>query len=127
MVEYAPAAGGSPRVVSVALTRNAGLTGKVALTGLSPATGYTYRLRHGGERIEGSFVTAPARDHARAVTFLWSGDLGGGRQCRHIHDGYPIFRPMAQRKPDFFLFVGDTIYADIRCGGPNWEIGRAHV
>ncbi|MBI2553829.1 MAG: alkaline phosphatase D family protein [Candidatus Rokubacteria bacterium] len=119
-VEYAPAAGGAPAVASVTLTRNADLAGKVALTGLTPATRYTYRVRHAGESVEGSFVTAPARDQARPVTFLWSGDLGGGRQnCRHIQDGYPIFRPLAQRKPDFFLFVGDTTYADVRCGGPD--------
>ncbi len=119
-VEHAPAAGGSPRAASVTLTRNADLTGKVALTGLSPATRYTYRVRHGGESVAGSFVTAPPRDQARPLTFLWSADLGGGRTgCRHIRDGYPIFRAMGERKPDFFLFVGDTIYADIRCGGPD--------
>ncbi len=122
-VEYAAAPGGSSASVSAAVTRSADLTGKVVLAGLSPATRYTYRVRQGGESVEGSFVTAPARDQARPVTFLWSGDLGGGRLCRHIQDGYPIFKPMARLKPDFFLFVGDTIYADLRCGGPDWVPG----
>lgn len=126
-VEYAPAAGGTPSVATMSVTRDADLTGKVTLTRLSPGTRYTYRVRQGGESVEGSFVTAPARDQARAVTFLWSGDLGGGRRCRRIEDGYPIFRPMAHRKPDFFLFVGDTIYADVRCGGPDWVPGYDFV
>jgi len=126
-VEYSPATGGAAAVASVTLRRTDDFTGKVALTGLSPATRYTYRARHAGESVEGSFVTAPARDQARPVTFLWSGDLGGGRQCRHIQDGYPIFRPMAQRRPDFFLFVGDTIYADLRCAGPDWVPGYDFV
>ena len=126
-VEYSPATGGAAAVASVGLWRTDDFTGKVALTGLSPATRYTYRVRHAGESVEGSFVTAPPRNQARPVTFLWSGDLGGGRQCRHVKDGYPIFGPMAQRKPDFFLFVGDTIYADIRCGGPDWVPGNDFV
>ncbi len=126
-VEYSPATGGAAAVASATLRRTDDFTGKVALTGLSPATRYSYRARHAGESVEGNFVTAPARDQARPVTFLWSGDLGGGRQCRHIQDGYPIFRPMAQRKSDFFLFVGDTIYADLRCGGPDWVPGYDFV
>lgn len=122
-VEYAPAAGARWTVASASLARSRDLTGKVALVGLSPATRYTYRVRQGGESVEGSFVTAPEADEARRVRFVWSGDLGGGRVCRHVDDGYPIFRPMARRHPDFFVFVGDTVYADGRCGGPNWVPG----
>ncbi|MBI4587520.1 MAG: alkaline phosphatase D family protein [Candidatus Rokubacteria bacterium] len=118
-VEYAPETGGPAFVGSVALTRSTELTGKVALRGLTPATRYTYRVRQGEESVRGSFITAPARDQSRPVTVHWSGDLGGARYCRHIQDGYPIFRPMARLRPDFFLFVGDTIYADVRCGGPD--------
>jgi alkaline phosphatase D len=47
---------------------------------------------------------------------LWSGDLGGAGHCRDVEDGYPIFRVMARRAADLFLFVGDTIYADQVCG-----------
>ena len=127
VVEYTPVAGGSSAVASVGLRQNDDFAGKIALMGLTAATRYAYRVRHAGESVEGSFVTAPARDQARPVTFLWSGDLGGGRLCRHIQEGYPIFRPMAQRKADFFLFVGDTIYADVRCGGPEWVPGYDFV
>jgi alkaline phosphatase D len=48
---------------------------------------------------------------------LWSGDLGGSGHCRDVEDGYRIFQAMSERKPDFFLFVGDTVYADRRCTG----------
>lgn len=94
-------------------------TGKLLLTNLSPATRYVYRVSHGGDEVQGTFVTAPRRTALQRVGFLWSGDLGGGKQCRHVRDGYAIFRAMAPLKPDFFLFVGDTIYADHRCGGPD--------
>ena len=95
------------------------LTGKVALRGLTPGTAYAYRLESGAEVATGAFVTAPRRDEAARVTFLWSGDLGGGGFCRRVDGGYPIFRAMARHRPDFFLFVGDTIYADRRCDGPG--------
>ncbi|MBI3625440.1 MAG: alkaline phosphatase D family protein [Candidatus Rokubacteria bacterium] len=126
-VEYAPESDARSAVVTVAVTRATDLTGKAILKDLFPATRYTYRVRQAGESIQGSFVTAPALDQSRAVTFLWSGDLGGGRICRHIQDGYPIFKPMARLKLDFFLFVGDTIYADMRCGGPDWVPGYDFV
>lgn len=122
-VEYVPAKAGPSRVASVAVTRAADWTGKVTLTGLAPATRYRYQVKQGGEEVAGTFVTAPAPGEARPVTFLWSGDLGGGRICRGIRDGYPIFGSMTRLAPDFFLFVGDTIYADIRCGGPDWVPG----
>ncbi len=126
-VEYRPEAGGSSTTPALTVGRSGDFTGKMALTGLAPATRYTYRVRQGGESAEGSFVTAPAPDQPRPVLFVWSGDLGGGRMCRHVRDGYPIFGPMTRLKPDFFLFVGDTIYADIRCGGPDWVPGYDFV
>ena len=118
-VEARPAGGGQPVTASVALSRARDFTGKLLLAGLRPATRYLYRLRHGTEEVTGAFATAPGRSDPRPVRFLWGGDLGGANNCRQIEDGYPIFRAMAARKPDFFLFVGDTIYADHRCGGPE--------
>jgi alkaline phosphatase D len=94
-------------------------TGKVVVRGLEPATAYRYRLSRGTETVDGRFVTAPGDPEARAVVFTWSGDLGGGKQCRRTGSGYPVFRAMASRRPDFFLFVGDTVYADHRCAGRN--------
>jgi len=95
-------------------------TGKFRLDQLSPSTRYSYRLGGGGrENLRGEFVTAPGPDESRAVSFLWSGDLGSNGHCRDRAHGYPIFATMTRVRPDFFLFVGDTIYADHRCSGPE--------
>ncbi len=118
-VEAAPEGEKAPVTVSTRVSRESDFTGKLPLTGLRAGTRYVYLVRHGGMGVGGSFVTAPRRTDPKPVSFLWSGDLGSRNLCRHIQEGYPIFRAMATRKPDFFLFVGDTIYADHRCGGPD--------
>jgi alkaline phosphatase D len=90
---------------------------KFQIGGLSPGARYSYRLGGGSEGLTGEFVTAPAPKEPRSVSFLWSGDLGSSDHCRDRIGGYPIFRAMARLRPDFFLFVGDTIYADHLCKG----------
>ena len=94
-------------------------TRKTLVTGLAPATRHRYRVIQGSDETAGEFVTAPPPDVAAKVTFLWSGDLGGGGFCRLVDGGYRIFRPMARQGADFFLFVGDTIYADVPCDKPG--------
>ncbi|MBI4240974.1 MAG: alkaline phosphatase D family protein [Candidatus Rokubacteria bacterium] len=118
-LEARPEGGGVTLTASARVSSERDFTGKLLLADLRPATRYLYRLRHGGAQVEGSFLTPPRGTDPRRVSFLWSGDLGGGTHCRHIRDGYGIFRAMATVKPDFFLFVGDTVYADHRCGGPE--------
>jgi len=110
----ARAAAGGPTVMrgATASAKRGGQTVKIPLSGLRPATRYGYTLRASGGTVEGEFVTAPARDQAAHVRLHWSGDLGGGGFCRSVEGGYPIFRTMARARPDFFLFVGDTIYAE---------------
>jgi alkaline phosphatase D len=103
----------------LAVAAGGDLTGKLILNGLAPATRYTVRVSQGEARVAAEFVTAPAPDSAARVTFIWSGDLGGGGYCRPQDGGYRIFRPMAERRADFFLFVGDTIYADVPCDRPG--------
>lgn len=100
-------------------------TAKTLVTGLAPATRQRYRVSQGSDETAGEFVTAPAPDAAARVTFLWSGDLGGGGFCRLVDGGYRIFRPMARRGADFFLFVGDTVYADVPCDKPGVVPGAA--
>ena len=87
---------------------------RLPLDGLRPGTRYAYEVTGAG-RVSGTFSTAPAADSDRPVRLLWSGDLGGMGYCRDGASGYPIFRAMARRNADFFLFVGDTIYADHPC------------
>jgi alkaline phosphatase D len=119
VAELAAATSTEPLRATLRTSADRDHTGKTIVRELEPATRYRYRLSSGAGNVSGSFVTAPADREARPVTFLWSGDLGGGGQCRRPGTGYPIFQAMARRRPDFFLFVGDTIYADNRCRGPD--------
>jgi len=93
-------------------------TVKLGIGDLAPATRYGYRVGWETLEVEGAFATAPEPEAARPVTLLWSGDLGGGDRCRVPGSGYPIFDAMVRRQPDFFLFLGDTVYADQRCPAP---------
>jgi alkaline phosphatase D len=111
------AAEGMPAEVDVSPV--ADLTGRLMLGDLHPATRYRYRVSQDGTEVTGEFGTAPAPTDVAPVRFVWSGDLGSREQCRHVTDGYPIFRALARFPADFFLFVGDTIYADHACGGPD--------
>src|SRR2546425_3010135 len=110
-VSLKPAVGeGGARGV-LEITRRADFTGKLVVSGLTPATRYAWQARGGGETVTGEFVTAPAADARARVRFLWSGDLGGGGLCRRGGGGYRVFRTMGLARPGFFLFVGGTIYA----------------
>lgn len=103
------------------------LTGKLLLQPLEPGTRYRYTAAQNAVETAGEFVTAPAPSDARPVRFSWSGDLGSRGHCRKPGDGYPIFRTLASVPSDFFLFVGDTIYADQLCGGVAHEPGYDFV
>lgn len=68
-------------------------------------------------------MTLPDAKRHVPVTFAWSGDLGGQGRCRRGAPGYPIFDVMRARQPDFFLFLGDTMYGDNLCPSPPNEPG----
>jgi alkaline phosphatase D len=68
----------------------------------------------------GTFRTAPSSNmttnNSSAISFIWSGDLGGQSYCRNADErGYHIFKSMESLKPDFFIANGDMIYADGTC------------
>jgi alkaline phosphatase D len=115
------AAGNPPTVRAAAAEarEDEDFTVKLVFDALSPATRHAYRVRWGGQQEDGEFVTAPPPSAPEPVRLVWSGDLGGGGRCRSPDLGYPIFRAMAARRPDVFVFVGDTIYADQRCRVPE--------
>jgi len=108
------------------------------IAGLTPATRYRLYVFVGKKGREGTatgtqsaaqgeFTTLPdAKSHA-AVTFAWSGDLGGQHLCRRGASGYPIFDVVESHHPDFFLFLGDMIYGDDRCPSPPNEPGADFV
>jgi len=117
-VEYGPI-GGSRARTRVEARASDDLTGKVRIERLLAATRYGYRVRAHGESATGEFVTAPAPDADGPASFGWSGDLGGQGYCRHRETGYPIFDVLTGFRLDFFVFLGDTIYADSRCDRPG--------
>ncbi len=106
----------------------------IPLEGLTPATRYRLYVSVGTKGREGTstearvaargeFTTLPdAKIHA-PVTFAWSGDLGGQGRCRRGAAGYPIFDVMRAQQLSFFLFLGDTVYADGLCPSPPNEPG----
>jgi alkaline phosphatase D len=119
-IDLSPAGGeGTSRRVSFAVRADDDLTGKTRVTELTSATRYRYRVTQDGASAEGEFATAPAPTEPARVRFLWSGDLGGGGLCRPAHGGFTIFPTMLRHPADFFLFVGDTVYADVPCGKPG--------
>jgi alkaline phosphatase D len=102
------------RSETLTLTAESDFTGKIMLTGLTPRTRYFYRLRLGdledpsAESVGevGTFVTAPAEDDIADLTFAYSGDSG------EQYQPFRVFEAIAQKEPDFFLYLGDTIYSD---------------
>jgi alkaline phosphatase D len=116
-IEVGPADGPARRI-EARPTPGADHTARVRLEGLRPGARHAYRVRWDGHTAAGEFVTAPEPERAAPVVLLWSGDLGGSGRCRTAGVGYHIFRAMAARRPDFFVFLGDTVYADGRCRVP---------
>ncbi|MFQ5931324.1 MAG: alkaline phosphatase D family protein [Nitrospiraceae bacterium] len=82
------------------------------LTGLLPDRQYFYRgvLLGAGPTGRptrgpiGRFRTAP--EAAQAFTFAWSGDMEAG------HQPFTLFDRIVEKKPHFFILLGDTTYAD---------------
>ncbi len=106
----------------------------IQLDRLRPATSYRYHVLIGSAEsgsvpvqlklaARGEFTSLPDRKTSAAVSFAWSGDLGGQGRCRQGASGYPIFDLIRRHRPDFFLFLGDTIYADNPCPSPPNEPG----
>ncbi|GJL59948.1 MAG: alkaline phosphatase [Nitrospirales bacterium] len=83
-------------------------TTHIPLTTLTPKTRYWYRSLVPGKDPGRScqFITAPLEDEATTVTFVIGGDT------RHGFQPFSIMETMRKVSPDFFVFLGDTIYAD---------------
>jgi alkaline phosphatase D len=111
-VEYGPFASLGQRTEPVRAEPASDFAVKVDLSGLRPGSRYYYRMSaESGARqtstLVGSFKTAPTPADAAEVSFVWGGDTSERFQPFRIYDA------MRARQPDFFLFLGDTIYADI--------------
>ena len=83
-------------------------TAKIVLADLEPATNYFYRAVVAEQKPgpAARFVTAPRADQPASFRFAFSGDT------RQNHQPFSIMDAIRENKPDFFMHLGDTIYAD---------------
>jgi alkaline phosphatase D len=83
-------------------------TGKILLQDLKPHSTYYYRARVAGKDpgLIQRFVTAPRAEEEFDVCFAFSGDT------RQSYRPFNIMDAIREQKPDFFLHLGDTVYAD---------------
>lgn len=83
-------------------------TAHIPLVDLTPNTRYLYRGLIPGKK-QGpicEFVTAPLPNDPVPVTFVIGGDT------RHSFQPFSIMDFMRAAQPDFFVYLGDTIYSD---------------
>ena len=83
-------------------------TVQIQLEGLEPGTVYYYRAWIAGKKTGpiARFVTAPRADDNAVVKFCFSAD------SRESYKPFVIMDAIRAQRPDFFLHLGDTIYAD---------------
>jgi len=80
---------------------------KVAFKGLQLGKLYTAIV----DNRSCNFFTASAED--KSINFVFSSCLGGQGYGRNSQ-GWTIFQKMGYLSPHFFIFSGDTIYADCK-------------
>ena len=92
----------------VAVEADSDDTARIELKGLDAHTEYYYRAAVVGKKPGpiGRFLTAPKPDADDEVKFCFSGDSRESYQPFHIMDA------IRAHAPDFFVHLGDTIYAD---------------
>jgi alkaline phosphatase D len=90
------------------VNKEADHTAKIELQKLDPGTTYFYYAAVAGKKpgYLASFLTAPAPSDAAKVSFCFSGDT------RESYQPFTIMNAVRAQRPDFFLHLGDTIYAD---------------
>lgn len=83
-------------------------TARVVLDGLDPKTEYYYRAVAVGKKSGpiSRFLTAPEANDLGVVKFCFSADT------RESYKPFTIMDAVCAQQPNFFLHLGDTIYAD---------------
>ncbi len=107
---------GAPTVVEVGAERD--FTARIPVGSLASRARHDYRVWCDADvehAIDGTFRTAPGAAEAAPVRLAWGGDVGGQNVCRDAVVGYDVFDQLRARDPDFFVALGDMIYADDAC------------
>jgi alkaline phosphatase D len=94
----------------VKVARETDFTVKIVINGLEPGATYYYRGVVEGRRPGPicRLVTAPGADDPIDVRFAFSGDT------KESYQPFSIMDSIVAMRPDFFIYLGDTIYADRR-------------
>lgn len=98
---------------------NKDFTAKIKIRSLKPATRYFYRWRNGASLSEvGTFTTAPLPLTSADLRFAWSGDSDSSRiEDVPVFNNWETLDAVRLDQPNFFVYLGDTIYSDSRAGG----------
>jgi alkaline phosphatase D len=109
-VEYGkdPSLQSALKTAPIQTTRETDYTGKIVLRDLEPRSTCYYRAVVANKKPApvSRFVTAPRPDQAADVRFAFSADT------RQRYQPFTIMDAIREKKPEFFLHLGDTIYAD---------------
>jgi len=111
------------KLPTVIVNENNNFTGQIHLHGLKPDSIYRYKVifrdldhEHSqSEKLTGSFRTAPRNETQQNIKFAWGGDVAGQNVCRDEKKGFPVFSAINQQQWNFFIGLGDLIYADGLC------------
>jgi alkaline phosphatase D len=115
---------GEVKSASIEVDASTDFTGEIRIEGLTPGQFYAYRVTLAADGatsdpVLGSFQTAPAGDAPEAFDFVFGSCIGGQGYCRDPETGWVIFDAMLAQEPDFFVLLGDSIYADTACSSPD--------
>lgn len=104
---------------SVHATVDSDFTAKSLAEGLKPNTLYYYRFTAGSTTSEiGAFKTSPREDKKADAHFTWSGDTDVSKINGNRYFGdWLSLNAVRSENPDFFIYLGDTIYSDKRAAG----------
>ena len=96
--------GGAESLMAEAVNRlqEDGMLHGAVLSGLQPATSYTYSVHSGGETVHGHFRSLP---DSGPVRFTATGDFGGATAAE-----VEVVNLMKQQDPDLFITLGDNTY-----------------
>jgi alkaline phosphatase D len=103
-----PGLGDLSSIGPFSVEKDADNTALIQLQNLEPATTYYYRAALADKQpgYVAHFVTAPKPEDPAKVSFCFGGDT------RESYQPFTVMDAVRAQRPDFFLHLGDTIYAD---------------
>jgi alkaline phosphatase D len=103
-----PSLGELSSIGPFSVEKNADNTALIRLESLEPATAYYYRAAVADKQpgYVARFITAPKPEDPATVSFCFSGDT------RESYQPFTVMDAIRAQRPNFFVHLGDTIYAD---------------